>query len=146
MHCSKKLLAVFARYFCFASSEKLICLSYGVFRPHALAAVPSFLVDASDSRCKRFGVLHHRGMSDEADSSLSASQLRQRYLKGGTARDDELSAAQLRARHGIAANPREFSTSQWRRSVLASPLALAAFVAAVVAAFAGALYFVLAGR
>jgi hypothetical protein len=85
-------------------------------------------------------------MSDAADSSLSASQLRQRYLKGGTARDDELSAAQLRARHGIAANPREFSTSQWRRSVLASPLALAAFVAVVMAAFAGALYYILAGR
>ena len=38
------------------------------------------------------------------DSDLSASELRQRYLRGGTAADDELTAAQLRARHGVAAN------------------------------------------
>jgi hypothetical protein len=39
-----------------------------------------------------------------ADSDLSASELRQRYHKGGTAGDDELTASQLRARHGIAPN------------------------------------------
>jgi hypothetical protein len=39
-----------------------------------------------------------------ADSDLSASELRRRYHKGGTAADDELTAAQLRARHGIAPN------------------------------------------
>ena len=39
-----------------------------------------------------------------ADSDLSASDLRRRYHKGGTAADDELTAAQLRARHGIAPN------------------------------------------
>ena len=39
-----------------------------------------------------------------ADSDLSASELRKRYHRGGTAADDELSAAQLRARHGIAPN------------------------------------------
>lgn len=38
------------------------------------------------------------------DSGLSASELRQRYHRGGTANDDELSAAQLRARHGIPSN------------------------------------------
>lgn len=38
------------------------------------------------------------------DSDLSASELRQRYLRGGTLRDDELSAQQLRARHGIPSN------------------------------------------
>jgi hypothetical protein len=38
------------------------------------------------------------------DSDLSASELRQRYHRGGTAGDDELTAAQLRARHGVAAN------------------------------------------
>lgn len=31
---------------------------------------------------------------------------RKRYLRGGTATDDELTAAQLRARHGIASNPK----------------------------------------
>ena len=38
------------------------------------------------------------------DSDLSASELRQRYHRGGTLRDDELSAQQLRARHGIPSN------------------------------------------
>jgi hypothetical protein len=38
------------------------------------------------------------------DSSCSASELRQRYHKGGSAADDELTAAQLRARHGISSN------------------------------------------
>ena len=39
-----------------------------------------------------------------ADSNMSASELRQRYHRGGNAQDDELSAAQLRARHGISSN------------------------------------------
>jgi hypothetical protein len=39
-----------------------------------------------------------------ADSELSASQLRERYHRGGTARDDELTSAQLRARHAIPSN------------------------------------------
>jgi hypothetical protein len=47
------------------------------------------------------------------DSSLSASQLRQRYLKGGSLPDSALSASQLRARHGLASNARGFSTSEW---------------------------------
>lgn len=42
--------------------------------------------------------LHIRAMDD---SSMSASQLRQRYGRGGTAMDSELSAAQLRARYDI---------------------------------------------
>eukprot|EP00602_Paraphysomonas_sp_CaronLab_P001018 CAMPEP_0185034150 /NCGR_PEP_ID=MMETSP1103-20130426/23769_1 /TAXON_ID=36769 /ORGANISM="Paraphysomonas bandaiensis, Strain Caron Lab Isolate" /LENGTH=77 /DNA_ID=CAMNT_0027570691 /DNA_START=1 /DNA_END=234 /DNA_ORIENTATION=+ len=46
-----------------------------------------------------------------ADSSLSASELRQRYHRGGTANDDELNASQLRARHGIMSNKKNFSTS-----------------------------------
>ena len=39
-----------------------------------------------------------------ADSGLSASELRQRYHRGGSATDDELSSSQLRARHGIPSN------------------------------------------
>jgi hypothetical protein len=38
------------------------------------------------------------------DSGYSASELRQRYHKGGSVGDDELTAAQLRARHGIPSN------------------------------------------
>ena len=38
------------------------------------------------------------------DSNLSASELRQRYNRGGTASDSELSAAQLRARYGMPSN------------------------------------------
>lgn len=44
------------------------------------------------------------------DSSLSASELKKRYHRGGSAADDELSAAQLRARHAIPSNQKDFST------------------------------------
>ena len=47
-----------------------------------------------------------------ADSELSASELRQRYHRGGSAKDDELTAKQLRARHAIPSNKDDFSTSQ----------------------------------
>ena len=50
---------------------------------------------------------------NSADSALSASELRQRYLKGGSLPDDALSASQLRSRHGLASNTRGFSTSEW---------------------------------
>lgn len=39
-----------------------------------------------------------------ADDGLSASELRQRYHRGGSAADSELSAAQVRARYGIQGN------------------------------------------
>ena len=35
------------------------------------------------------------------DENLSASELRRRYHKGGTAKDSELSASQIRSRHNI---------------------------------------------
>ena len=38
------------------------------------------------------------------DSNYSASELRQRYHRGGTASDSELSAGQLRARYGMPSN------------------------------------------
>ena len=44
------------------------------------------------------------------DSSLSASELRKRYLAGGSLSDDQLTAAQLRARAGITSNARDFSS------------------------------------
>ena len=38
------------------------------------------------------------------DSSLSASELRRRYHRGGTVPDSELTSTQLRARHAIPSN------------------------------------------
>ncbi|KAL8008174.1 hypothetical protein Plhal703r1_c02g0008161 [Plasmopara halstedii] len=38
------------------------------------------------------------------DDGLSASDLRQRYERGGSVRDCDLSAAQLRSRYAIAGN------------------------------------------
>ena len=38
------------------------------------------------------------------DSSMNASELRNRYHAGGSAGDADLSASQLRARYGIASN------------------------------------------
>ena len=48
----------------------------------------------------------------DSDSSLSAGELRQRYLRGGSIPDDELTTSQLRARHGIPSNkPGNFKSS-----------------------------------
>jgi hypothetical protein len=38
------------------------------------------------------------------DDSLTASQLRQRYARGGEAKDSELTASQLRARYDMRSN------------------------------------------
>lgn len=46
------------------------------------------------------------------DSEFSASELRQRYHRGGTVKDDELSSAQLRAKYAIPANRKDFSTNE----------------------------------
>jgi hypothetical protein len=58
------------------------------------------------------------------DSSMSASELRQRYLSKDGLSDDQLSASQLRARHGIERN------KNWSAPAAASsspsPLVLAA--------------------
>ena len=54
----------------------------------------------------------------EKDDTLSSSQLRQRYQKGGELRDDQLTAAQLRARYGLTSNSKEFSTSEFERKKL----------------------------
>lgn len=55
-----------------------------------------------------------------SDDSFSASQLRQRYHKGGSLGDSELTASQLRARHGIPSNnpgaPRRRGASARRAS------------------------------
>ena len=55
------------------------------------------------------------------DSSMSASELRNRYHQGGSAGDADLSASQLRARYGIASNKagmcrRPSSFARWKFS------------------------------
>ncbi len=66
------------------------------------------------------------------DSTLSASELRNRYHKGGTIADSELSAAALRARYAIPSNDKDFSTrhsgSDGNSMVIAVVLAVLAFV------------------
>mmetsp|Transcript_12541 Transcript_12541/g.43883 ORF Transcript_12541/g.43883 Transcript_12541/m.43883 type:complete len:82 (-) Transcript_12541:133-378(-) len=46
-----------------------------------------------------------------ADDQMGASQLRQRYGKGGSAADGELSASQLRARYNIPSNSPGWASS-----------------------------------
>ncbi len=71
------------------------------------------------------------------DSSLSASELRQRYSKGGSLSDSALSASQLRARHGVASNNKDFSTS---RNSSSFSLLRYSLVSLVLAAVGAALY------
>jgi len=47
-----------------------------------------------------------------ADSSLSASELKRRYHRGGSIPDDQLTSAQVRARHGIPSNRDDFASSK----------------------------------
>jgi hypothetical protein len=49
------------------------------------------------------------------DSSMSASELRNRYHQGGSAGDADLSASQLRARYGIASNRAGMRQRPFRR-------------------------------
>ena len=51
------------------------------------------------------------------DSSMSASELRNRYHQGGSAGDADLSASQLRARYGIASNRSGMCRRPSRRSL-----------------------------
>lgn len=75
-----------------------------------------------------------------ADSQLSASELRQRYHKGGSVSDENLSAAQLRARYGIGSNPKDFST---RENATSGGYTTALFAVLAVLVLAGAAYFML---
>lgn len=71
------------------------------------------------------------------DSELTASELRKRYQRGGTVKDDELTAAQLRARHGVHSNSRDFSTSQTEKDAvgLGSPIIAIALIAVIAILF-----------
>jgi len=77
------------------------------------------------------------------DSELSAGELRKRYQRGGTVKDDELSAAQLRARHGVHSNARDFSTSQVSAQAGTSPVSVAiALIVVLAIGFLGYSYLV----
>ena len=64
----------------------------------ALAYEP---IPPEGSPCRRVPIA---GAAAMGDSSMSASELRNRYHQGGSAGDADLSASQLRARYGIASN------------------------------------------
>ncbi|CAM9795399.1 unnamed protein product [Heterosigma akashiwo] len=74
------------------------------------------------------------------DDGYSASELRQRYNKGGTYGDDQLTAAQLRARHGIQSNKADFSTSQGGKDSGGGSAMMIIVIVLVIAA-AGAFFF-----
>jgi hypothetical protein len=71
------------------------------------------------------------------DSNLSASELRQRYHKGGSLPDSELSAKQIRARHAVPSNSQDFSTKHGQKSggsatMIVGVVAAVAVVGAIV--------------
>ena len=68
------------------------------------------------------------------DSDLSASELKRRYHRGGSAKDDELSAAQLRARHAIPSNSRDFSTknNKQKNQAYATIAGIGAIIAIII--------------
>ena len=72
------------------------------------------------------------------DSELSSSELRKRYARGGSMKDDELTAAQLRARHGIPANRDDFAYNG-EKSGGSSAVVLIVAVVLIIAA----IYFIL---
>jgi hypothetical protein len=82
-----------------------------------------------------------------SDDSFSASQLRQRYQKGGDLRDDELTAAQLRARYGLQANTKNFSTSEYKRNASSSiPITLIIVVTLGIIASLSIYYYFISTR
>ena len=71
---------------------------------HRAAARGQPLSDPHGSRAALVGPARIAGAAAMGDSSMSASELRNRYHQGGSAGDADLSASQLRARYGIASN------------------------------------------
>jgi len=76
------------------------------------------------------------------DSEMSSSELRQRYHRGGSAKDDELTAKQLRARHAIPSNRPDFATSQSNTQALVSN-AVVVLVVVFVLGIVATLFFLL---
>lgn len=66
------------------------------------------------------------------DSSLSASELRSRYAKGGSLTDDNLSASQLRARYNVQSNTKDFSSKEDSGVSLGPAIAIVVVVLALV--------------
>jgi hypothetical protein len=82
------------------------------------------------------------------DSDLSASDLRRRYHRGGTAKDDELSSAQLRAKYAIPGNRKDFSTNdeESERRVKGSSTMMVAATVGVLVLLALAAYFIFSAK
>jgi len=79
-----------------------------------------------------------------SDDSLSASELRAQYARGGALDDSQLSASQLRARHGVQANSKDFSTRQQsNEGGGANPVVFGLLAVVVIAALIG---YLLVGR
>ncbi|EKX37194.1 hypothetical protein GUITHDRAFT_116608 [Guillardia theta CCMP2712] len=70
---------------------------------------------------------------DMADDEMSASQLRQRYGRGGSAPDNSLSASQLRGRYGV--ENKDFSKGDGGGAMMI------VMVVAAIAVIVGALVF-----
>ena len=66
-----------------------------------------------------------------ADDSLSASELRNRYHKGGSLADDELSSSQLQARYGQPKNRKEWQKKP-AKSMFPPEMVALLFVVAVI--------------
>nr|CCA25068.1 AlNc14C273G9998 [Albugo laibachii Nc14] len=70
------------------------------------------------------------------DDNMSATELRQRYHRGGVIQDSNLSAAQLRSRYAIPSN-----TFKEERHRTADTTMLAAFLVAIGLGSAAYIYF-----
>lgn len=81
-----------------------------------------------------------------SDSQYSASELRQRYHRGGSVKDDELSSAQLRAKYAIPANRSDFSTSEGESTGGKSSTAMIGAVVGVLILLAIVAYFILSSK
>jgi len=67
-----------------------------------------------------------------ADDQMSASQLRQRYARGGSAPDNSLSASQLRGRYGVENKDFSKGDGSGAMTVLMVVAAIAVVVGAIV--------------
>ena len=67
-----------------------------------------------------------------ADDGLSASELRNRYHKGGSLGDDELSSSQLQARYGQPKNRKDWNKNSQKSAFPPEMIALVFVVAVVV--------------
>ncbi|KAG7401312.1 hypothetical protein PHYBOEH_001728 [Phytophthora boehmeriae] len=71
------------------------------------------------------------------DDGMSASELRQRYERGGSVRDSDLSAAQLRSRYAIAGNTFKEKPSETNPMMIIAAVVVLVILAGGAYAFLG---------